>query len=100
MFKFILRMVGAFLLVMVLAVLNPHRLILLPVRLIAAGLSWVAWRLEDFAEWVDDGVEWLLKKLPVFFDKSLGKKCTEEIEYLKSQGCELDKKYGKGEDDV
>lgn len=43
----------AFFLILVLCVLNPHRASLMLVQLVAFVLSWFAWRLEDFAGWLD-----------------------------------------------
>lgn len=43
---------------LVLMVLNPHRVLLIPLQMIAAVLSWLAWRLEDFASWLDKGVKY------------------------------------------
>lgn len=50
MFKPLVKIVGC---VVILFLLNPHRALLFLVKMLALSLSWLAWRMEELATWLD-----------------------------------------------
>lgn len=79
------------LLLTVLIVLNPHRAILIPFSLLAAGGSWLAWRLEDVCQWVSEKVN-LARQNFWMFGKPINKKLEAEMAELHRLVAEVDKK--------
>lgn len=84
--------IKAFFLILVLCVLNPHRASLMVVQLTSVVLSWLAWRLEDFAGWLDkfrrkSVKSWFIVGEPI-------------ANYLRKTVEDLDKKLKKAENKI
>jgi len=86
MFLKLVKLIGC---VVILFLLNPHRALLFLVKMVALGLSWVAWRMEDLATWLDKQFEryrfkfWLIGKP---FTVRLAKYERELVVELKKKG--------------
>lgn len=72
--------------------MNPHRMLLIPVRLVALGGSWFAGKLEDFSQWLGETCESLRRKMWLF-GKPLSNKITEEMQQLEGLITEYEEKY-------
>ncbi|WWT49253.1 hypothetical protein [Escherichia phage vB_EcoM-LTH01] len=68
--------------ILCLAVLNPHRLLLALIHLLAAIFSFIAWRLEDLAGFMGKCVKKGMKKFWLFGEKLLSEPLHKEIEKL------------------
>ncbi|UZZ64223.1 hypothetical protein A54_259 [Septuagintavirus sv54] len=87
-----------------LGILNPHRVLLALVHLIAAVISFIAWKLEDLANFMGKGVKKGMKKFWLFGEKLLSEPLHKEIEKLDIILKQAEKKLNpnnvdKGEDD-
>ena len=91
MLKVLAKFGKVILLLTALLVMNPHRAILLPFSLLAAGGSWIAWRLEDVCQWVSEKVN-LARQNFWMFGKPINKKLDEEMTELHRLVAEVDKK--------
>lgn len=91
----VLKQIGKVsLLIIAMMIINPHRLLLLLADIFAAGGSWIAWKLEDFCQWIGGKVKKYQKTFPLF-GKKLGDRLEVESAELDRLVKEADKKYGK-----
>lgn len=91
MLKALTKFAKVILLLTALIVMNPHRAVLIPFSLLAAGGSWLAWRLEDVCQWVSEKVN-LARQNFWMFGKPINKKLDEEMTELHRLVAEVDKK--------
>lgn len=75
----------------VLIVINPHRALLIPLLVLSAAGSWVAWRLESLCQWTGKKVEVAREKFWMF-GKPLDEKISKEIEDLNRMVKEVERK--------
>lgn len=91
MLKVLTKFAKVILLLTALIVMNPHRAILIPFSLFAAGGSWLAWRLEDVCQWISKKVNRARQNFWMF-GKPINKKLDEEVTELNRLVAEVDKK--------
>lgn len=60
--KIVFNFVKMFSLIVILCIINPHRFMLMFVNIFAAIISWIAWRMEDFADWLSKLTKIAVKK--------------------------------------
>lgn len=91
MLKLVLKFSKIITLLMILMILNPHRAVLIPLRILCCFGSWLAWRLEDLCKWVGKMIDKAQVKFWLF-GKSLSETSKRELR-------EIDK-ISKGEANV